>query len=54
METKLHEMTRDSAQTLFSSDWWLDKSPEDIVRVQLFTAQLCMPFAVFREAIENA
>ncbi len=37
---------------LYESKWWLDRTAREICDVQLFTVELCMPFALFHEAIE--
>jgi Na+-transporting NADH:ubiquinone oxidoreductase subunit NqrF len=47
-------MTREQALVLYETKWWETKSPEEIVRVQLFEDKLCMPFSNFHEAVEKA
>jgi hypothetical protein len=39
---------------LADTEWWKDKSAREIVKFQLFTQELCMPFAEFHRAIEEA
>lgn len=39
---------------LGESGWWKNKTPEEIVRFQLFTEELCMPFGDFHKAVEDA
>jgi len=48
------ELTREQAIALVESGWWKEKSAEEIVRFQLFTERLCMPFHLFHEALESA
>ena len=49
-----HKIEKDKALELFNSKWWLDKTPEEIVRFQLFTDRLCLPFDKFHQALESA
>lgn len=51
---KPRSIGRAAALALANSQWWEGKSPRDIAKFQLFTAELCMPFAVFHEALEKA
>ncbi len=48
------EITQEEAIRLANSNWWGDKTPEEIVRFQLFTERLCMPFDKFHEALTEA
>lgn len=49
----MHEIEEEVAIKLGNSGWWKDKTHEEIVRFQLFTAQLCMPFGEFHGAVEK-
>ena len=53
-ETKRQNLGKLRAIELFESNWWIDKSPEEICDVQLFTEELCMPFSEFHKAITAA
>lgn len=44
-------LTREQAIRLFDSEWWKDRTPEEIVKFQLFEDRLCMPFSEFHEAV---
>lgn len=46
-------MTKEQAKALFDSEFWKDMPAHDQVRFQLFEQLLCMPFAVFHEAVEE-
>ena len=48
-----HSIGKEAAIALAQSGWWKDKSPRDICRVQLFTAELCMDFGDFHKAVED-
>lgn len=43
----------EKAIALANTRWWVECSHEEIVRFQLFTRELCMPFEVFHEAMEK-
>lgn len=43
---------KENAITLFNSGWWKTKTPQEIVRFQLFTNELAMPFSDFHGAME--
>ena len=45
---------KDKAIELASTNWWELCSPREIAEFQLFTNELCMPFAVFHEAVEKS
>ena len=47
-------MTKEEAIKMYNSNWWEDKTPEEIVKFQLYEDRLCMPFDKFHEAIEKA
>ena len=46
-------MTRDEAIELYESNWWEGVSHRDLSMFQMFEPLLCMPFAVFHEAVEK-
>jgi hypothetical protein len=39
---------------LYKSEWWKGLSARQIVDVQLFVEELCMPFGEFHSAVEDA
>jgi hypothetical protein len=43
---------RERAIALFDSQWWLQRSAEEIAKFQLFTVELCLPFEIFHRALE--
>ena len=45
---------RARAAALYESEWWAGRSDREVARFQLFTRELCMPFEVFRQALEAA
>jgi hypothetical protein len=45
------EINADIAKTLAATGWWLSRTDEEIVRFQLFTDLLCMPWGRFQEAV---
>jgi len=47
-------LKKEEAIKLAKSGWWKNKSPEEIVRFQLYEDRLCMDFGDFHEAIEKA
>lgn len=49
-----HSVGKERAIELYDSGWWKGKSPEEICDVQLFTAELCMPFGEFQKAMQEA
>lgn len=42
------------ALELFDSKWWEGKTPKEIATFQMHTAELCMPFSEFHDAVEKA
>ncbi len=46
------KLTKEQAIILYNSGWWKEKTPEEIVKFQLFEPRLCMPFSEFHKAIE--
>lgn len=49
-----NEITKGQALALVETKWWENKNPEEIVRFQLFTDKLCMPWSLFHKATEEA
>lgn len=47
-------MTQEQAISLASTEWWKERTADDIVAFQLFESRLCMPFGEFHEAVEKA
>ena len=45
---------KEAALKLCESKWWEGLGPREIVDFQLNTAELCMPFDLFHEAVEKA
>ena len=45
---------RQRAIALWETQWWLGRSAREIARFQLFTRELCMPFGLFHQALEEA
>ena len=54
MTAKQISIGRDAAIAMADTEWWKDKTPQEIVRLQLFISELCMPFGDFHGAIEKA
>jgi len=54
MNTKRHLIGRDKAIELAASNWWELCDDREIAEFQLFTAELCMPFGRFHQALEAA
>lgn len=55
MNTKQHSVgSREAAISIYESQWWKGKTHRQIVEFQLFTAELCCPFAIFHEAVEKS
>lgn len=50
---KVKQLTKEQAINLYDSGEWKDWTYEEIARFQLFQDRLCMPFAIFHEAIEK-
>lgn len=44
---------KEKAIALAESGWWKELTPHDIVRVQFYTAELCMDFGDFHGAMEQ-
>jgi hypothetical protein len=47
-------LTKDEAVALSESGWWKEKTPQEIVKFQLFEDRLSMDFRAFHEAVEKA
>lgn len=45
---------REAAIALFDSKWWIGKTPREIAKVGLLTAELCLPFDILQNAVEKA
>jgi hypothetical protein len=45
---------REAAIALHDSGWWVGKSAREIAEFQMLTAELCMPFGVFHQAMEES
>jgi hypothetical protein len=45
-------MTAEEAIAFAATEWWKKLSHQDITAFQLFEPRLCMPFALFQEAVE--
>jgi hypothetical protein len=54
MNNTLHYIGKDCAIALFDSEWWKGKTAREIVNFQLFTAELCIPFNLFHQAVEES
>lgn len=46
-------MEKEQAVELANSRWWEDKSPQEVAEFQLNENLLCMPFDLFRKAVEE-
>lgn len=44
---------KEAAIALAATRWWKGKSAREIAERQLFTKELCCPFDVFHEAVEQ-
>lgn len=51
---KQYSMGKEDAINLSKSNWWKSKSNREIAQFQLFTKELCCPFRIFHEAIEES
>ena len=49
-----HSIGKEAALDLAKSHWWIGKTFREIAEFQLFTAELCCPFGVFQEAVEES
>jgi hypothetical protein len=46
-------MTKEEAIKMYDSNWWLNKTPKEIIDFQLYEEKLCIPFDKFQEAMEK-
>ena len=53
MHSLQQSIGRRRAIALFGSQWWLGRTTREIAKFQLFTAELCLPFAIFHRALEE-
>ena len=44
----------ENAIKLYDSNWWEGVSHREIANFQLFTAELCVPFDIFQNALEKS
>ena len=49
----MKQLTEKQAIKIAKSEIWKDMTDEEIVKFQLFTDRLCMPFGEFHRAIES-
>jgi hypothetical protein len=54
MQSLRRSIGRHRAIALFESSWWVERSPREIAKFQLLTRELCLPFALFHRAVEEA
>lgn len=54
MKNERTSIGRERAIELSESHWWELCTEREIAEVQLFTAELCMPFSRFHEALEKS
>jgi hypothetical protein len=57
MKTPTYEQKsigKENAIRLYESGWWKGKTARDITQFQLFTAELCLPFGDFHQALEES
>ena len=45
---------KEKAIKLYETEWWKEKTYQEIAKFQLFTTELCCPFDVFHEAVEKS
>lgn len=50
---KQQSIGREAAIKLYGSKWWEGKDMRDVVKFQLFTQELSMPFDIFYEMLEK-
>lgn len=51
---KRQSIGKEKAIALYNSGWWEDKTAREIVKFQLFTDELAIPFDLFHKALEEA
>ena len=54
MSSYQQSITRDRAIALWKTAWWVGRGAREIARFQLLTRELCMPFRLFHQALEEA
>jgi len=54
MNTKQNSIGTEKAIALAESHWWELCTDREIAEFQMFTVELCLPFARFHEALEKA
>ncbi|MDD5537251.1 MAG: hypothetical protein PHS36_08765 [Candidatus Cloacimonetes bacterium] len=47
------KLSIEQAVEIFNSEVWKTWTKEEIVKFQLFTPRMCMPFDIFHEAVES-
>lgn len=50
----MHKISEEEAKRMYKSKWWKKCTNREIVRFQLFTDRLCLPFDRFHEAVEKS
>ena len=53
MSSYQQSIGRKRAIALHNSGWWIGRSAREIAKFQLFTRELCLPFDLFRQALEE-
>jgi hypothetical protein len=53
MSSYQQSIGRPRAIALYSSGWWIGRTAREIAKFQLFTRELCLPFDLFRAALEE-
>jgi hypothetical protein len=51
---KQQRIGKKKALALFKSELWKGRTHREIAKFQLFTAELCVPFQIFHEAVEKS
>lgn len=54
MKSYQQSIGKERAIALSKTNWWEGKTPRQIAKFQLFTAELSCPFNVFHEALEKS
>ena len=54
MSARQKSIGRANAIALSKSGWWRGQPARELAKFQLMTRELCMPFDVFRAALESA
>ena len=45
---------KQAAIQMFETEWWKERTTSEIAKFQLFTEELCCPFEVFHQALEES